>query len=517
MASSSAMLPYFNAAYDLYATAAAEEAKQSGGGITAGVDDSSAPTSKTYTAAEERMIPNTHFARNLALSFDALAQNIIQIQEFSILGDYKVTTDDDEFTKELEHWIDYDINMMQAFRASFECLKTHQKAHLQKLYKEQITAPGEGQGLLWLQKLEKVQRFSDPFNITNYGFYQKLKIAKEWRDPEATDLNEQKVWFLPDGEKGEFSNVNEAEDKIFNRNHVLEFKNGENATGGLGTCLNEIFLKKLIFMGLPSLIKIVVTPGINLTYDSMLINPKTGEPIWIAPLPPDDRFDTDMDSYNAKLALWNAWTANMQTKVNTYADNRYNKGYTVMPSFVKENVIQSTQSLDSDMLHTMVTMLNTEIAWALGFSIALIDAQGTELATSRSILATIAPMLRGVQKQYAHVAKELIREQFGDRVDKANLKFTLSELIPDDEHKLAQVRKFNAEALEILNTIGANEDTLKLFAARYDLIDDMEFNEAKSLEATAEQEPYTLSELEHVNALVIGARKNNGVIALEME
>ena len=64
----------------------------------------------------------------------------------------------------------------------------------------------------------------------------------------------------------------------------------------------EIFLKKLIFMGFPSLIKVVVTPGINLTYKSLLTNTQTGEVLWQATMPPDSRFDTDMESFGSSAS-----------------------------------------------------------------------------------------------------------------------------------------------------------------------------------------------------------------------
>jgi hypothetical protein len=82
------------------------------------------------------------------------------------------------------------------------------------------------------------------------------------------------------------------------------------------------------------------------------------------------------------------------------------------------------------MIDVLINVLNTEIAYGMGFSLSLINASGVELSTSKSIYSVIAVTLRGVQEQYEHVAQAIVNDQFPEAIT-AGIKFSLGELNPE--------------------------------------------------------------------------------------
>ena len=146
----------------------------------------------------------------------------------------------------------------------------------------------------------------------------------------------------------------------------------------------------------------------------------------------------------------------------------------VYSDMMKPMVIESQQRFQAEMLELMLQILNKEIAFALGFPVALLDARGVEMATGREIRAVMATVLRGIQKQYQAIAMDIIHEQFPKEVEEAEITFELTDLNPKEAKELAEVRSMDASILKIAKEIGASDDDLRAMSRQYGIFDELE-------------------------------------------
>jgi hypothetical protein len=241
-------------------------------------------------------------------------------------------------------------------------------------------------------------------------------------------------------------------------------------------------------MHLPNLITIVTSPDEELIYKTR----DAAGTLIVPQMPPTSLHATDPAKYDDQLDIYNTWKASLQTLADQIASDRMHLGKTIHPDDIIENIVGSSQSINAEMIDTLVRVLNTEIAYGMGFSLSLINAAGVELSSARNIYTTIAVMLRGIQEQYERVAQDLINERFPEAPG-AGITFSLGELNPEDENEVASTKKIYAEIVEILYGLGYSSTAINNFAAKN--IDESleltapEYSEA-SMEAAAEARSY---------------------------
>lgn len=477
-------------------------------GISTGEDDSEKTTKKIWTEAEARAISDTRANREVAYEIDALVNIILEFEAFTILGSYKIHSSDDEKHSELIQNIDSlinDVNIIGAFREAFPGVRIHGGKYLQKIYDtEQTRLESESKQLTSLQQLVAVEKHENPFKSDDYYLFQNLKIPKDWKNPESTEDKPQKVWYIKDGPKGvdqykeisitkQVQDPNDADgDIVVDLIDIVEIKNNESGRSSLTPALNEIFIKNHIILNLPNLVYLVLAPGIWLEHQT---HDKDGN--WMVPHYPSASLESsNPDEYAQQKKDYEAFEAEKQTIANTLIESWFKKGIIISSDMMKPNVLESKQIFQSEMLKLMMTMLNKEIAFALGFPIALLDAHGTELATGREIRAVLSAALKGIQNQYQKIALDIIYEQFPNEAEEAGITFEFTELNPQDAKTIAEVREMDAKILKIYWEIGASVNDLRAWSAQSDLLDDPEFGGEGMVKGIAEAEaPYSAEDL----------------------
>ena len=413
-------------------------------GVTTGEHGSSETTKKVWLAAEERAIEDNPHDRELAYSIDPLVQQITNIKRFSILKNYTITSINDTRYKQLIRdcttFID-DIELMKRFRQSFTPLQTHGSAHLHKLT--------SGKTLTGLSLILNLEKHTDPVNASKYYYYQALDISKNWFNPEEAGTKTQKVWYIDEDERTAFTTINEPPDKVFARDLIIEILNNDAGESNIRPIISQIFIKNFLIMHLPNLITIVTSPDEELIFKT---EDAAGNKI-VPQAPPISLQTTDSAKYNDQLNVYTTWKESLQTLANKIADDRMKLGKTIHPDTITEKIVGSSQSLNSEMIDVLIRVLDTQIAYGMGFSISLLNAAGLELSTSGNIYRTIAVTLRGVQEQYEYVAQDLINERFPEAA-KAGITFSLGELNPADENEVATTKKIYTEIIEILYNMG---------------------------------------------------------------
>jgi hypothetical protein len=436
---------------------ASTKGEEGGTGVVAGEHPSCETQRKIWTAAQEREIEDNVHNRELAYKIDPLVQHITNIKRFSILKSYDITSRDDikyePLISDIKAFVN-NIELMARFRQSFTPLQTHGAAHLQKR--------SNGKTLSGLSLILNLEKFTDPVNASKYYYYQALEISTDWRNPDEANTETKKVWYINEDERAMFNNISEPPDKVFARDLIIEILNNDAGESNIQSIISQVFIKNFLIAHLPNLITIVTSPDEELIYKT-----RDAAGNYIVPqAPPASLLATDSVKYNDQLGIYNTWKASLQTLADKIAADRMHLGKTIHPDDITEKIVGSSQSLNSDMIDVLIRVLDTQIAYGMGFPISLINASGVELSTAQNIYRVVAVTLRGVQEQYEHIAQDTIIEQFPEAI-KAGIKFSLGELNPADENEVAGTRKIYAEIIEILYNLGLPTDQVTNFMSQH--------------------------------------------------
>lgn len=422
-------------------------------GIVAGRDKSETTKKRIWTQAEERAIEDTPANRRLAYRIDGLVRFITNIKRFSILKDYTISSDDDTANEQLlidvEKFV-RDIKLLRAFREVFQPLQIEGAGHLQKQY--------DGASVSSLAVLENLTKHMNPIKNNDYYYFQSQEVSKDWRNPEETETEALRVWFIDEALRNEYPSIIEGEDKVYSRDRIIEIRNNEAGESNLQTVVSYVFIKNYLLQLMPNLIEIVTSPHEQIIYSTV---DKAGVPC-IPKMPAPSLKTIDPIKYTDEVAEYTAWTANLKTLANRIAQDRAKQRKTIHPDTIREEILESEASLNSDMIKALISALDTQIAFGMGFSLSLVEASGTEKASARNIYSTISVTMSGVQRQFNAIADELIHEAFST-AEAAGVKFKLEDLNPEDKLSVAERKKHYAEVAEILSNIGVEPSSIDNF------------------------------------------------------
>lgn len=128
--------------------------------------------------------------------------------------------------------------------------------------------------------------------------------------------------------------------------------------------------------------------------------------------PSEAEKENDPEMYNALAADYNAWKAAIKRAIRDIINAlRDGSAYASGPD-MEIKVVESGRDVSYKLIDILNNLLNNEIGQAFGFPLALISANGSELATSRTILQFFNSVNAGARRDYQAVADQLIRERF---------------------------------------------------------------------------------------------------------
>jgi hypothetical protein len=422
---------------------------------------------RIWKDSERRMIEDTTINREKAFDVDALTQLIVSVQTYTILGKSNITSNDNNKHKQLIEDINQmltDLELIPRLRESIPGLKKQGSAFFQKRYTKGTLTENEKRAITSVQKLEYVDRYENPLNSSEYYLFQDVKITRDWTNPLSNLTTRQKVWYIKGGfkKRADYKHINQKNDIIVDLTDIVEIRNNEAGRSSLSACLTEVFIKHLIFMNFPNLVALVVSPNTMFTHST-----KEEDGI---PQKPSSQMEESSPAEHSRLnAAYEAFKTNMKTMLNNLETDWMNKGFVSKPDTITAEVMESAQALNPEMLNTMLDRLNREIAFALGFPLSLLDAHGTDLATSRNILSIMSIVMKGIQDQYVSFVQNIINEQFPE-AKAAGVIFSFSELDPRNAKDLADVKKVHADVLKIFREIGASDTDIRTLSTKYELL-----------------------------------------------
>jgi hypothetical protein len=442
--------------YPIIGLAPKEEADGSGIVAGTGIDESEETKKRIWKLAEERQIEDTPANRKLAYNIDGLARFIVNIKRFSILKGHTLTSKDDSKNEILLAEIDkfvLDIKLMHIFRQVFSPLQVEGEGHIQKQY--------DGKTLTSLSVLEHLSKHTNPIDAMDFYYYQSQKISKNWQNPEEQETKSLKVWFIDLEKRKEYTAIKEPEDKVYTRDRIIEILNNESGESNMQPVISYIFIKNFLLQMLPNLIEVITNPHEQIIYDTI---DKTGQPC--VPRPPSEALKSANNAkYNALTKIYAAWKSGLSELANKIAVDRTKMRKTIHPDTIHEEILESNASLNSEMIKSLINVLDSQIAYGMGFSVSLLNASGVEVSTAHNIFAVVAVTMRGIQQQFKAIAEALIFERF-PQAEVEGVEFELDELNPEDELTAAQRKKLYAETSEILYNMGYDQDTIDTFTAR---------------------------------------------------
>lgn len=479
----------------------------------------------------------TPLLREEAFRSDPLIQGTIYPYLLNVLlQGYTIQTEDNklysEAIKEITVYLEQ-IDVMQAFRDDFKDF-AFITGHTYRRMDPDLLG-----NVVRLEKIEpsSVETFNDPWDSSIVAYHQHAKIRTTWSSlgtteevdswfiPYGTDVkdvnatyianravgNDQNVYALFEKYKQNYSISDISNLRIAASERVIAMHNSERAQtlhniyddhdqvtsnpAPIDTVLLAIWLKRLLLSNAPHLIYIVINPFLHAksgiikeTKDAL------GNTSLISSVPQKPSSDlqtTHPGTYNSMLQNFNNWVDGLKEFQKKIIECVKNGGVVGTGPDFEIKPIESTRNVSYLFIKNLIDQLNEEIGQAFGFPMALVNATGTELASSRNILQIFNSVHAGERREYEAVANKLIQRMFSDRTWKGSktvkdektgenkevpITYKFDDLraqfvldIPDLKDLLqeAQAINVNADTLNKLKTAGASKDDLIALGDEY--------------------------------------------------
>ncbi|AKB35604.1 hypothetical protein MSSAC_1014 [Methanosarcina siciliae C2J] len=351
-----------------------------------------------------------------------------------------------------------------------------------------------------------IRTYEDPWDSNIVAYHQHIEVPDSWTVDSPTNTVD--CWFIPEGlpyiqEEHEDPKALETFDQVAQKYGIQDKQNlrvdsadriiamhrvnpGDPAP--IDSVILAIWLKRLLLVNSPNLIFRVLSPFIHVVSGKLLeVTDIDGSKRLISsvpPRPPEEMQTTDPEQYNALAANYNSWKGAIKRAIRDIINALKDGGAYASGPDMEIKVVESGREVSYKLIDSLIKLLNEEIGQACGFPMALISANGSELATSRTILQFFNSVHAGARRDYQTVADQLIQERFegttwtvdlepgkeGDpTTDTYSFKDLQAEFLlvtPDVKDALEQAEAGlkKAQELETLSKVGASKEDVQALA-----------------------------------------------------
>jgi hypothetical protein len=424
-----------------------------------------------------------------------------------ILSDYSIETKDNKkyakMIEEIEQFIEH-IKLMEVYRDDFEDLAIkHGHSYRRKDY--------DGNNLDRLQRLEAraMKTYQDPFNDIYVAYHQRIYASDVWSSNTTTTNQEINSWWVPNGlvideDNGIYEDgakeVWEYYQKRYSITETARLRVGDSGDviamhfrrpgkpAPIDAIMQVIWEKRLTMANLPNVILSVLYPFIQIKQGVMLeALDENGVKKLITSVPqPASSLDTEKNAQEA--ANYSAYTNALKTNAENLVKYRMEGGTFATGPDVELKVIESASAIAPAFISTIFKIYNEEIGQGLGFPVQLVTANGSELATSRTIKELFNTTYAGVTYTYETTGDCIIEEAFAGKswdyeiedkyseVEKGKFTFeeTGAEFILNkgdiaDNLKIAQTQLIQFQTLQAAKALGATKADIQAQMATWDM------------------------------------------------
>lgn len=507
-----------------------------GAGIAEPLDDHYTYFSHTlkWIAETKQKLPaaTTRIRREAFLADPLLKGTICPYLKNVLLKSFTIQTKDNKlYAEAIAEITDYleTLDIMQVFREDFldyAILDGHSYRRMD---------PDQDGNIVKLERIEPstVEVYNDPWDSSIIAYHQKAVVRKSWSligtieevdswfIPYGNDLADTRSTFIQDRELGndprvyelfnrykdqysitDISNLRIAateriiamhnSKKLTTQNYYDEYYHREiDNPAPIDTVLLAIWLKRLLLTNAPNLVYVVLSPFLHLKSGIIKeVKDAMGNTSLVSSIPqkPSTALqNANPELYNAQLANFNSWNEAMGKAAKNLLDCLKNGGVFGSGPDNEIKPIESSKSVSYQFIKGLIDQLNEEICLAFGLPIALISAQGTELASSRNIVQVFNNTQAGKRTDYESKANDLIKRQFAGKnktwkgtITKGDTETTITYTfedmkahfvldIPDTKDLLNEAQTFQAKAdtLVKVKSIGASKDDIQALGEEY--------------------------------------------------
>lgn len=453
-----------------------------------------------------------------------------------LLKGYTVQTQDNKLyaaaIKEITSYLEQ-IDVMQAFREDFKdfaFLTGHTYRRMD---------PDTSGNIVRLEKIEPstVEVFNDPWDSSIIAYHQHAKVNTTWSSlgtteevdswfiPYGTDVkdvnatyiqnravgNNQNVYDLFEKYRQNYSISNISNLRVAASERVISMHNSErtqklcnlyedddlttNNPAPIDPVILAIWLKRLLLSNAPHLIYIVINPFLHArsgiikeTKDAL------GNTSLISSVPqkPSNNLQASNPGvYNTMLQNFTSWVEGLKEAQKKIMECVKSGGVFGSGPDLEIKPVESSRNVSYLFIKNLIDQLDTEIGQAFGFPMALVNATGTELASSRNILQIFNSVHAGERREYETVADKLIRKMFSGRTWKGSktvkdektgeprevpITYTFEDIqahfvldTPDVKDLLQEAQAVNvrADTLNKLKATGASKEDVQALGDEY--------------------------------------------------
>jgi hypothetical protein len=448
--------------------------------------------------------------REEAFNVDPLLKGTIApFLKNTILGSWHIETADDKkfqpAIEEIKQFIQ-DLSLVDCFREDFQDYGIKHGHSYRRVDYE-----GDTEEIDKLSPLDNstIITYRDPWDVSIVAYHQKINISTEWSESATT--KECNSWFIPGGktyiEGGlQVSGAKAIWEKVKKKYNITDVQGlrvdsadriiamhraepGEPAP--IDSAILAIWLKRLLLTNSPNIIFRVLSPFVHIKNGVLVETSVDGEKQLITSVPqqpPSDMETTDPEQYSYLSSAYNTWVKGAKSAATNIISCLKDGGVFSSGPDTSLEVVESGRTVPSDFIKTMLDILDEEIGQAFGFPVSLVKANGSELATSRTILELFNTTYAGVRRDYQSVADDLIWKHFEGKkwtfevegetgeftFDDMGCKFILDVSDVSDQLKMAQAKLQDAKRLTELKNVGASQKDIIAEAERAGFTLDLE-------------------------------------------
>ncbi|WP_406660898.1 hypothetical protein V7O66_13825 [Methanolobus sp. ZRKC3] len=467
--------------------------------------DSYTTTLKWITETKAKLPDGSSFEvtssmRDEAFNVDPLLKGTITpFLKNTILGSWHIeTTDDKKFSPAIEEIKQFiqDLDLVDCFREDFiDYGIKHGHSY------RRIDYEGDSEEIDQLSPLDNstITTYRDPWDTSIVAYHQKIFINDAWSD--STTTTEHNSWFIPGGKtyiegglqvagaraiweevKSKYNITDVTGLRVDSSDRIIAMHRVEpGEPAPIDSAVLAIWLKRLLLTNSPNIIFRVLSPFVHIKNGVLIETTVDGEKQLITSVPqqpPEDMASTDPEQYSYLNSAYNTWVKGVKSAATNIISCLKDGGVFSSGPDTSLEVVESGRTVPSDFIKTMLDILDEEIGQAFGFPVSLVKANGSELATSRTILELFNTTYARVRQDYQSVADELIRKHFEGKswtfeledesgeftFEDIQCKFILDVADVKDQLKIAQAKLQDAKRLQIMKQVGASQKDIQTAA-----------------------------------------------------